>query len=163
MAETLGSLVDKLTIKSIREYYINEMIKEKKPKFPKAKLKEKLKILGKQKKEMMLEVEEFVDLATKGVISLADEKIKLYNRPDQIGRIGKIKTLGKAIEGLSKKNLEIWHLEDQARRTDVPLNYIGQVKRKIDSANQQRNDFIDKIDELLAQDVKKKRSRAKKK
>ena len=33
MAETLGSLVDKLTIKSIREFYLQKSIKSKKSKF----------------------------------------------------------------------------------------------------------------------------------
>ena len=35
------------------------------------------------------------------------------------------------------------------------LDYIGGIKRKIDVANQQRNDYIDKIDELLAKRIKK--------
>jgi len=45
MAETLGSLIDKLTIKSIRELYMKKMLKQKRPKFPKSKIREKLKTL----------------------------------------------------------------------------------------------------------------------
>ena len=50
MAETLGSLTDKLTIKSIREFHLKKMIQSKKPKFPKSQLKHKLEVLIKQKK-----------------------------------------------------------------------------------------------------------------
>jgi penicillin-binding protein-related factor A (putative recombinase) len=51
------------------------------------------------------------------------------------------------------KNLELWNLEDEARRKDVKLSYIGEIKRKIDLCNQQRNDYMDKIDELLAKKI----------
>ena len=49
MAETMGSLVDKLTIKSIREFYLTKELKSKKPKFSKSQLRAKLTALKKQK------------------------------------------------------------------------------------------------------------------
>ena len=72
-----------------------------------------------------------------------------------MGRIPRTKNLGEAISGLSNKNLELWHLEDEARRKDVGLDYIGGIKRKIDLTNQHRNDFIDKIDELFDRKIKR--------
>lgn len=157
MAETLGSLIDKLTIKSIREFYIRQMLSAKKVKFPRQQLKQKLVILKKQKDSLFKEMEEFVALAVNMGIALKDEKLKLYNKPTIIGKIGKIDSLSNAIDGLSKKNLQLWQLEDQARRQDVSLSYIGGIKRKIDVANQQRNDLIDKIDELFNEKIKKSR------
>lgn len=154
MAETLGSLIDKLAIKSIREFYLNLMLKSKKAKFSKASLKKKLKILKRQKDLLLKEIEEFLALAVKGKITLKDEKLKLYNKPQMLGRIGKITSLSRAMEALTKKNMELWNLEDEARREDVSLNYIGKIKKKIDFANQQRNDLIDKIDELLEEKIK---------
>ncbi len=162
MAETLGSLIDKLTIKSIREFYLSKSLKAKKSKFPKQELKEKLKLLKKQKALQLQEIEDFINLALSKKITLREEKIKLYNKPEDIGRIGKNEKLSKAIEGLSRKNIELWHLEDEARRTDMPLSYIGKIKRKIDPTNQQRNDFIDKIDELFEKAILKKRKTKKK-
>ncbi len=159
MAETLGSLVDKLTIKSIREFYIREMLGQKKSKFPKRALRTRLALLKRQKITMMKEIDAFVIEAMKGKIPLRDEKIKLYNRPDIIGAIGVVPKLSRAIDELAKQNLALWHLEDEARREDVDLSYIGQIKRKIDVANQRRNDLIDKIDELLAQKVNKARTK----
>ncbi len=157
MAETLGSLIDKLTIKSIREFYLSKSLKAKKSKFPKRELKMKMNLLKKQKALQLKEIEDFISLALSRKITLREEKIKLYNKPEDIGRIGKNEKLSKAIEGLSRKNIELWHLEDEARRTDMPLSYIGKIKKKIDPTNQQRNDFIDKIDELFEKAVLKRR------
>lgn len=49
-------------------------------------------------------------------------------------------------------NYKLWHEEDFARRTDVKDSEIADVKRKIDKWNQQRNDFIEKIDESFIKD-----------
>lgn len=159
MAETLGSLIDKLTIKDIREFHLCQMLEAKDKKFPEKALKEKLGLLRAQKKDLAKEIDDFVVMALKGKTLLKDEKLKLYNAVKDMGRIPECKGLGEAISGLAHKNLVLWHLEDEARRKDVGLDYIGQIKRKIDLANQQRNDFIDKIDELF----EKKLTRAKKK
>ena len=46
-------------------------------------------------------------------------------------------------------NYWLWHEEDIARSPDVPDKRIAAVKRAIDRYNQQRNDWIEKIDEAL--------------
>jgi len=159
MAETLGSLVDKLTIKSIREFYLNKSIKEKDPKFSLKQLKDKLTLLKKQKLIQFQEIDDFIKLALKGKVILREEKIKLYNPVTDMDKIGSNAKLSAAIEGLSRKNIELWNLEDEARRTDVTMSYIGKIKKKIDPTNQQRNDFIDKIDELFEKEIKKVKSK----
>ncbi len=155
MAETLGSLVDKLTIKDIREFHLCQMIGKKNPKFGDKELKSKLAVLRRQKECLKDEIDVYVTLAIKTKVSFKDEKLKLYNAPSDIGRIPQAKRLGEAMSGLAQKNLELWHLEDEARRKDVELDYIGGIKRKIDLINQQRNDFIDKIDELFDRKIKR--------
>lgn len=155
MAETLGSLIDKLSIKSIREYYLQKMLRSKKTKFHKKELKAKLNLLKKQKDLLFSEIEEFPFLVAEGKAAPREEKLKLYNKPKDIGKIGRINSLSKGADALARKNLELWHLEDEARREDCPLAYIGQIKKKIDLANQQRNDLIDKIDEILEKQIKK--------
>jgi len=149
MAETLGSLVDKLTIKNIREFYLRRMLSDKKRKFSEKEMKEKLAILSKQKKCLKDEVDSFMATAYRSKAVLKDEKLKLYNAREDMGRIPQTKRIGEAISCLAQKNLELWNLEDEARRTDVDLNHVGGIKRKIDLANQQRNDLIDRIDELF--------------
>ncbi len=47
-------------------------------------------------------------------------------------------------------NFLLWHEEDIARSPDVPDKQIAAVKRNIDRYNQQRNDYIEQIDEALA-------------
>lgn len=48
-------------------------------------------------------------------------------------------------------NFLLWHEEDVARRRDVSDAEIARVKRAIDGYNQQRNDWIERIDEALVE------------
>ena len=48
-------------------------------------------------------------------------------------------------------NYQLWHEEDIARSPDVTDQEIARVKRSIDGFNQQRNDWIEKIDDAIAQ------------
>ena len=156
MAETLGSLVDKLTIKDLREFYIKRLLNSKKAgMFSRKELKSKLGILQSQKRHLNKEIEDFIKKAIKSRIVITDEKLKLYNKPEIKGKIGQLKDISSGIDGLAKKNIELWHLEDEARRKDVNNAYIGRIKKKIDKANQQRNDLIDAIDRLFKSYIKK--------
>lgn len=47
------------------------------------------------------------------------------------------------------RNYYLWHQEDIARSPDVTDREIADVKRKIDSLNQQRNDHIEKLDAAI--------------
>jgi hypothetical protein len=46
-------------------------------------------------------------------------------------------------------NYDLWHQEDIARSPDVSDSEITTVKRAIDKLNQQRNDWIEKLDDWL--------------
>lgn len=142
MAETLGSLVDKLTIKNIR---LNNLRKKGS--------KKKIDIVQSQRKELIEEMNQFLARALKRKIKLKDEKVKLYKQPKVEEKI--LATLGALVDRLCQKNMQLWHLEDEARRSDVNDAYIGRIKRKIDITNLSRNDLIDRIDGLLERKVKK--------
>jgi hypothetical protein len=156
MAETLGSLVDKITIKEIRKYHLLEMLESKDSKFLPRDINTKISRLNRQINVMTSEIDVFLAAAVKGKITLRDDKLKIYNALEDMNNIPQMFNIGESISGLALKNLELWHLEDEARRRDVGLEYIGGIKKKIDLANQQRNDFIDKIDSLLEDLVKTK-------
>jgi len=144
LAETLGSLIDKLTIKNIR---LDNLRKEGK------KSRKKMNIVQSQRRRLIEEMDQFLAQALKGKVKLKDEKVKLY-RQSRVGE--KISgALGALVDSLCQKNMQLWHLEDEARRSDVSDAYIGRIKRKIDIANLSRNDLIDRIDELLERKVKK--------
>jgi hypothetical protein len=53
---------------------------------------------------------------------------------------------GSLVSQLAQVNIELWHTEDLARSQDAQV--VADAKRKIDRLNQQRNDLIEKLDEL---------------
>lgn len=144
MAETLGSLVDKLAIKNIRLYHLKKR---------KGKDRVRMNIVESQRRDLINELDQFLAQALKGKVKLKDEKVKLYRQPKVKEKISK--TLGGLVAQLCERNLELWLLEDEVRRTDVTYAYVGKIKRKIDIANQSRNDLIDRIDELLDRKINK--------
>lgn len=48
-------------------------------------------------------------------------------------------------------NFNLWHEEDIARSPDVTDAKIAQVKRNIDKLNQNRNDWIEKLDDWITE------------
>lgn len=58
------------------------------------------------------------------------------------------------IHGNHRRNFDLWHQEDKARRDDMGFEYVYDAKRAIDNYNQERNDFIERIDETLVKMLK---------
>jgi hypothetical protein len=50
-------------------------------------------------------------------------------------------------------NFRLWHEEDKARSPTATDTEIAQVKRAIDKLNQQRNDWIEKLDDWVTEDL----------
>ena len=147
MAETLGSLVDKLSIKNLRIWHLDEAVEEASgPK--QQELQAKRDLADKQRQELAKEIDGFLGAALRGEVRICDEKIKMYTNTN-VSSSQTIKALGKAVSELASRNIKIWHLEDEVRRTDLPDATIVETKRKIDTANQERNDLMDKVDEIL--------------
>ena len=49
-----------------------------------------------------------------------------------------------------RRNFLLWHEEDIARRNDLGFERVFQAKRSIDRYNDERNDFIERMDKVLA-------------
>jgi hypothetical protein len=149
MAETLGSLVDKLSIKNLRLWHIDEAIEALDSADPKKEeLQAKRQLVIDQADGLMAEINSFLGAALVGEVKIRDEKVKLYNNRE-FKSSDNIKQLGKAIGELAMRNIRIWHLEDEVRRDDLPDAEIVQLKRRIDSTNQERNDLMDRVDGIL--------------
>jgi len=154
MAETLGSLVDKLSIKNLRLWHLDEMLEEKSSSPAKTdELQAKRELVLKQSRDLMDEINGFFSAALAGKVKIRDEKIKMYDNKN-VKPADAIEELGQAISELSLRNIRCWHLEDEVRREDLPDAEIVQLKRRIDATNQERNDLMDKVDEILAREAK---------
>ena len=157
MAETLGSLVDKLSIKNLRIWHLDEALEQKNAS-DYAELKARRDLADKQRQNLVNEINDFLVSAFKGEVCIRDEKIKLYANTN-VSSSDSIKKLGEAVSELAFRNIKLWHCEDEVRRTDLADVEIVKIKRRIDTTNQERNDLMDKVDEILqSQSEEKKES-----
>jgi len=155
MAETLGSLVDKLAIKNLRLWHIDEALAEKDESDSEvALLKAKKELVLEQSRELVEEINGFLALALEGKIKIRDQKLKMYQNPN-VGNFDHLTGIGSAVSELALRNIKLWHLEDEVRRTDIPDSRVAECKRKIDGTNQERNDLIDKVDEILEKNARR--------
>jgi hypothetical protein len=156
MAETLGSLIDKLSIKNLRYWHLDELIQQEDSSGLKTEeLKAKLTIVENQRKDLLNEIDTFLAAALAGEVKVCDEKVKLY-RNTNVSSLENVSKLGEAVSELAMSNTRIWHLEDEVRREDLLDSEIVKLKRKIDQNNQERCNLVDKVDEILGRETNKK-------
>ena len=154
MAETLGSLIDKLSIKNLRYWHLDEDSQARDSSDPqKQELMDKMDLVDRQRKELLEEIDVFLSSALAGEVRMRAVKIKLYINLN-VTSAEDVNHLGEAVSKLAMSNIKLWHLEDEVRREDLPDTDIVKTKRKIDTNNQERNNFMDKVDEILENFVK---------
>ena len=158
MAETLGSLIDKLSIKNLRYWHLDELIQQENSSNLKTEeLKAKLIIVESQRKDLLNEIDTFLAAALAGEVKVCDEKVKLY-RNTNVSSLENVSKLGEAVSELAMSNTRIWHLEDEVRREDLLDSEVVKLKRKIDQNNQERCNLVDKVDEILGRAANQKSS-----
>ena len=156
MAETLGSLIDKLSIKNLRYWHLDELIQQENSSDLKTEeLKAKLITVESQRKDLLNEIDTFLAAALAGEVKVCDEKVKLY-RNTNVSSLENVSKLGEAVSELAMSNTRIWHLEDEVRREDLLDSEIVKLKRKIDQNNQERCNLVDKVDEILGRETNNK-------
>ena len=153
MAETLGSLVDKLSIKNLRIWHLEEALEKDSDS---EELKAKRDLADKQRQHLVQEINGFLVAALQGEVCIRDEKIKMYTNTN-VSSSDSIKKLGEAVSELAFRNIKLWHCEDEVRRTDLADSEIVKIKRRIDTTNQERNDLMDKVDKILQAESEDKR------
>lgn len=135
MAETLGSLCDKLTIVKLKQWHSED--------------KGRLDSLGQQEIQLQNEINEFVADAICGKIPI--ERLvfganKVYKKEGNV--IEDIKgNIGDVFSKLSQVNCELWHEQEKVYDFEqVPADKKNEVVKKLAHLNLLRNKCIDRID-----------------
>lgn len=140
MAETLGSLCDKLTIVKLKQYHTKDI--------------KRLDSLANQEQQLCEEINAYVIDAVKGEIPL--EKLtfssnKVYKKEGNeilpiTGNIGSV------FSELAKVNCELWHEQEKVYEFEkVKADTKNSVVKQLALLNLQRNQCIDSIDKQFQQ------------
>jgi hypothetical protein len=147
MAETLGSLCDKLTIVKLKQWHSEDAAR--------------LRSLDEQEKRLAAEIDEFVRAAVGGAISSdrltfpANKVYKQQGNPSaEIG--GKI---GEIFAQLARVNCALWHEQEKVYEFEkVPAQEKDTVVKQLALLNLERNQCIDGIDREFRSLVESRRS-----
>jgi len=135
MAETLGSLCDKLTIVKLKQYHTEDNAR--------------LESLGQQEKLLANEINDFIADAVNGLIPLNQLTFKANKVFKQQGNeVKEVEgTLGEVFAELAKVNCDLWHEQEKVYEFENVLpSEKDVVVKKLAILNLQRNKCIDNID-----------------
>lgn len=140
MAETLGSLCDKLTIVKLKQYHTEEA--------------QKLESLGDQVTQLQREIDEYVVSAAQGNIEpsmmvFAANKVFKKEGNDVAEVSGHI---GEVFFQLADVNCRLWHEQENVYEFEkVPADKKDQVVKQLALLNLERNNCIDAINRHFAE------------
>lgn len=155
--ETLGSLIDKLSICKIREQHVllsqifgplnqgSDLTDDQ------------LDVASKSNKSQIealkQEIDDWVADAVNGRLKnlLAPKNKLYYDSKDNIKTGGSI---SENIEGLFEANRRLWNFEDIRRQKDLPEDVRLQACDDVATWNQKRNQHMDEIDRLFEEKLK---------
>jgi hypothetical protein len=135
MAETLGTLADKLTTVQLKLWHADDP--------------ERTRSLETQQKQLQDEINEFIASAVAGEIPL--EKLtfaanKVYKKagnlvPEFQG------TIGEMFSRLAAVNCRLWHVQEKVYEFEqVPIDQKDEVVKQLAIVNLERNQCIDQLD-----------------
>lgn len=144
MAETLGSLCDKLTVVKLKQYHTED--------------KKRLASLELQENQLCAEINEYISSVFKGQIPIerltfAANKVykKEGNYVDEITG-----TIGKVMSQLANVNCRLWHQQELVYEFEkVPSEEKNNVIKQLALLNLERTQCIDQIDKELYKIVEK--------
>jgi len=86
MAETLGSLIDKLTIKNIRLWHLEDTRRDMTlPDSERLDAADKVSVVNQQRNDLIDEIDQFLADALRGDVKITDPKMKVYHQPEKVG------------------------------------------------------------------------------
>lgn len=132
--DTIGSLVDKLSILEIRKDHTQDP--------------ESLRILGETGERLKNEMNEIISKVLSGQVrdEWAVRQPKLKNYAHQDNQIEKSEGLAKVIQNLIQANIQLWNIEDTRRDKNQPDEIRLAAADQISVWNKKRNDAMDNID-----------------
>ena len=138
MAETLGSLCDKLTIVRLKQWHSTD--------------RRRLASLAQQLRSIETELDAFVSAAAAGKVPLAQLKFdanKVYRKAEHA--LGEITGgLGGTVSQLAEVNCALWHQQEKIYDfAKVPARAKNATIKRLALLNLERNRCIEKIDDLF--------------
>jgi len=135
MAETLGSLCDKLTIVKLKQFHSED--------------EECLRRLATQEQQLRTEIDEFVDSAVAGHIPvdrLTFAANKVYKQEGNV--VAEVLgSIGEVFSQLADVNCRLWHEQELVYEFEkVPAEEKDKVVKQLALLNLERNKCIDRID-----------------
>lgn len=138
MAETLGSLCDKLTIVKLKQWHSEDSAR--------------LVSLAEQEGQLINEIDEFASAAIGGEIpihKLTFAANKVYKKKGNAIK-GIDGNIGEVFSQLTEVNCKLWHEQEKVYEFDkVPVEQKDMVVKQLALLNLERNQCIDQIDKRL--------------
>ena len=135
MAETLGTLSDKLTIVKLKQFHTEDG--------------ERMASLARQETQLQTEIDEFIRAAAAGEIPI--ERLtfaanKVYKKEGN--EIQKITgSLGEIFSLLAEINCKLWHVQEKVYEFEaIPMAEKDNVVKDLAIVNLERNNCIDEMD-----------------
>lgn len=152
MAETLGSLCDKLTVVDLKIWHSTDA--------------RRLESLREQKSSLQAEIDEFLRAAFTVAIPparLVFNANKVYKkRGNAVAEVNG--TMGEVFSQLARANCAVWHEQEKVYEFDkVPDSAKGAVIKKLAVLNLERNKCMEALDHILLEHVEASLRRLKKK
>jgi len=144
MAETLGSLCDKLTIVKLKQFHTENS--------------DRLQSLDNQEKQLQSEIDEFVAAAVSGKIPLEQlifASNKIYQKEGNI--VAEIQgAIGEVFSRLAETNCNLWHEQEKVYEFEkVPSAEKNEMVKRLVLLNLERNKCIDQIDKQFSDIIKR--------
>lgn len=143
MAETLGTLSDKLITVKLKQWHTEDT--------------QRLENLLRQEKQLQIEIDEFMNAAIEGEIP--QEKLtfaanKVYKKEGNETK--EIKgSLGEIFSQLAETNIKLWHVQETVYDFEsVPAEEKDNVIKELAIVNLERNNCIDELDRAFLSFVK---------
>jgi hypothetical protein len=140
MAETLGSLCDKLTIVKLKQFHSRDA--------------KRLASLKNQQEQLAEEIDRFLTDALSGAIPVEKLSFAANKVYKEAGNETKTITgnLGQVFSELAKVNCDLWHEQEKVYEFEtVPLTEKDIVVKKLAILNLERNKCIDAINNILTE------------